>query len=167
MITSEGLRLVLKATQPGRGRAALESTLPNSETQVLSPVSHLTPLLAQRPPSPHSLVPLRHSSCNKRVCCSQEECVGFLIIHYNQPDWFCRRISRRWVFKMQIPPFRDPLESTEVPLVDPSMPWQFFMLCGYRSSEEPAGWLNLCAKRPLGRGSMAGWVGSRVWKALP
>lgn len=57
MITSEGLSHVLKATEPGRGRAALESTLPDSETQVLSPVSRLTPLPAQCPTSYLSLPP--------------------------------------------------------------------------------------------------------------
>ena len=169
MITSEGLSHVLKATEPGRGRAVLESTLPDSETQVLSPVSCLTPFPAQCPPSypslpppPTSLLPLKHSSCNKWVCCSQEGCVGFLIIHYNQPDWFFRRISRRWVFKMQIPPFRDPLESTEAPLVDPSMPWQFFVLFSCRSSEEPAGWPNLCKQVPGKRvdGRLGGEQGS-------
>ena len=82
--------------------------------------------------------------------------------HYNQPDWFFRRISRRWVFKMQIPPFRDPLESTEAPLVDPSMPWQFFVLFSCRSSEEPAGWPNLCKQVPGKRvdGRLGGEQGS-------
>ena len=49
--------------------------------------------------------------------------MGFLIIHYNQPDWFGGRISRKWVFKTHIPPpFRDQMESTEALLVGPSMP---------------------------------------------
>lgn len=95
--------------------------------------------------------------------------MGFLIIHYNQPDWFFRRINRRWVFKMQIPPFRDPLESTEAPLVDPSMPWEFFVLCGCRSSEEPGaehGQIFVQRGRWEDGRWQAGW-GAGVWRALP
>lgn len=152
----------------GQGRVGIHPTRLRNPSSVPSvtldstpcPVPHFLPLPPT--PTPPSLLPLKHSSCNKWVCCSQEGCVGFLIIHYNQPDWFFRRISRRWVFKMQIPPFRDPLESTEAPLVDPSMPWQFFVLFSCRSSEEPAGWLNLCKQVPGKRvdGRLGGEQGS-------
>ena len=76
MITSEGLSHVLKATEPGRGRAVLESTLPDSETQVLSPVSCLTPFPAQCPPSYPSLPPPPHFRASTETLLLQQ--VGLL-----------------------------------------------------------------------------------------
>lgn len=80
--------------------------------------------------------------------------MGFLIMRCNQPDWFCRSISRRWGLKTQVPHPPETHRNHQKPLWLPAQTDRLTAAAGDKAAEA------LCRGRQE-EGAEAGWEGSR------
>lgn len=139
----------------------------------LSALSHICPhsLPGQAPPPPFS-IPWFHRCetlpMQQVALLFQGWTVGFLIIHYNQPDWFCGRISRRWVFKRWIPlPFRDHRNPQRFLLLAPACLLSYSRCAVAKAVISHKGGRFRVQRGCQEDGQWAGLVGSWVWRACP